>query len=146
MTSTKAAKSNDKQVHQSTTANLSVRSIAEKFLELCNAGRHFDFMHGYYAPEIVSVEGDGKEYAGKGPVIHKSEVFQSNNTIHTQDIRGPYFSGDPGASTGQFAVHFAIEYSPKAGGPRGRLEEVSLYTVRNGLVTREQFFYDGAFI
>ena len=38
---------------------MSVRTVAEKLVELCNQGKHFEFMRGYYAPEIVSVEGDG---------------------------------------------------------------------------------------
>ena len=125
---------------------MSVRTVAEKFMELCNQGKHFEFMHAFYAPEMVSVEGDGREFVGKGPVIKKSEVFQGNNTIHSQDLRGPFFSGDADASSGRFGVYTAIEFSPKAGGKRERHEEVGLYTVKNDVVTREEFFYDGSFI
>ena len=125
---------------------MSVRTVAEKWMELCGQGKHFEFMHAYYAPEMVSVEGDGREFVGKGPVIHKSEVFQGNNTIHSQDLRGPFFCGDAGASAGRFAVYIALEYSSKAGGPRSRQEEIGLYTVKDGIVTREEFFYDGPFI
>ncbi len=73
---------------------MSVRTVAEKFMELCNKGKHFEFMHTMYAADIVSVEGDGKETGGKQ------------------------------------ATH----------------EEVGLYTVKNDAVTREEFFYEGAFI
>ena len=125
---------------------MSVRTVAEKFMDLCRQGKHFDFMHAYYAPEMVSVEGDGREFIGKEPVIHKSEVFQSNNAIHSQDLRGPFFCGDADASSGRFGVYTAIEFSPKGGGKRERHEEVGLYTVKKGIVTREEFFYDGAFI
>jgi hypothetical protein len=103
-------------------------------------------MHAFYAPEMVSVEGDGKEYVGKQPVIHKSEVFQGTNTIHSQDLRGPFFSGDANATSGRFGVYTAIEFSPKAGGKRVKHEEVGLYTVKNDAVTREEFFYEGPFI
>ena len=48
--------------------------------------------------------------------------------------------------TGRFAVHTLLEYSPKAGGERRTQEEVGVYTVRNDIVTREEFFYDGPFI
>ena len=43
-------------------------------------------------------------------------------------------------------VYTSLEFSPKAGGQRVKHEEVGLYTVKNDLVTREEFFYDGAFI
>ena len=125
---------------------MSVRTVAEKFMELCNQGKHFEFMHTMYAPEIVSVEGAGKETAGKEPVIRKSEVFQGNNAIHSQDLRGPFFCGDAAASSGRFGVYLSIEFSPKAGGKRATHEEVGLYTVKNDKVTREEFFYNGPFI
>ena len=125
---------------------MSVRTVAGKFMELCSQGKHFEFMRNLYAPEMVSVEADGREFVGKDVVIHKSEVFQGNNTIHTQDLRGPFFCGDANASSGRFAVYTSIEFSPKAGGQRVKHEEVGLYTVKNDLVTREEFFYDGPFV
>lgn len=125
---------------------MSVRTVAEKYMELCSQGRHFEFMRTMYAPEMVSVEGDGSEFVGKDRVIRKSEDFQSNHTIHTQDLSGPFFCGDSDADSGRFAVYSAIEFSPKAGGERRRHEEVGLYTVADDIVTREEFFYDGPFV
>lgn len=125
---------------------MSVRTIAAKFMELCNTGKHFEFMRTFYAPEMVSVEADGKEFVGKEPVIKKSEVFQGNNTFHSQQILGPFFLGDANASSGKFAVYIALEFSPKAGGKKVRHEEVGIYTVKNDIVTREEFFYDGPFL
>ncbi len=125
---------------------MSVETIARKFMELCKQGKHFDVMRAMYSPDMVSVEGDGKEYVGKETVIRKSEVFQGNNTIHSQDLRGPFFCGNPAASAGRFGVYTSIEFSPKTGGARVMHEEVGLYTVKNDTITREEFFYDGAFL
>jgi hypothetical protein len=125
---------------------MSVRTIAQKYMELCGKGKHFDFMRAFYGPDMVSVEGDGREFVGKEKVIHKSEVFQGNNTIHSQDLRGPFFLGDADGGSGRFGVYSSIEFSPKAGGKREKHEEVGVYTVKNDIVTREEFFYDGRFI
>ena len=125
---------------------MSIRTVAGKYMELCSQGKHFDFMRTFYGPEMVSVEGDGREFVGKEKVIKKSEVFQGENTIHSQDLRGPFFCGDANAGRGRFAVYAAIEFSPKGGGKRTRHEEAGLYTVKNDIVTREEFFYDGPFI
>ena len=125
---------------------MSVETVAGKFMELCKQGKHFEVMRTMYAPEMVSVEGDGREFVGKEVVIRKSEVFQGNNTIHSQDLRGPFFCGDASARDGKFAVYIGLEFSPKAGGDRRKHDEVGLYTVKDGLVTREEFFYDGQFI
>src|ERR1051326_6093015 len=45
---------------------MSVRTVAARFVELCNQGKNFDVMRTMYAPDIVSVEGDGRETAGQG--------------------------------------------------------------------------------
>ena len=125
---------------------MSVETVAGKFMELVNQGKHFEVMRNMYSPDMVSVEGDGREFVGKEKVIHKSEVFQGNNAIHSQDLRGPFFLGDPNASSGRFAVYTSLDFTAKAGGARQTHDEVGLYTVKNDMITREEFFYAGKFI
>jgi hypothetical protein len=117
---------------------MSLQSVASKFVDMCNQGKNFDVMETMYAADIVSVEGDGKETAGQGPVIQKSRVWQADNTIHSEKVLGPYYNGPS-----QFAVHFTFEVTRKSTGERSTLEEVGVYTVKGDKITREQFFYDG---
>jgi hypothetical protein len=118
---------------------MSIHSVASKFVDLCSQGKNFDVMRTMYAPDIVSVEGDGKQTAGQQPVIHKSEIWQSNNTIHGEKVRGPFFNGP-----NQFAVHFSFDITRKSSGQRVTIEEVGVYTVnQDDKITKEQFFYDG---
>jgi hypothetical protein len=117
---------------------MSLQIVGHKFVELCNQGKNFDVMHTMYAPNIVSVEADGKETVGQGPVIKKSEVWVSDKTFHGEKVLGPYFNGP-----NQFAVHFTLDITPKATGKRIALQEVGVYTVKDDKITREQFFYDG---
>src|SRR5688572_6228203 len=117
---------------------MSLKTVANQFVELCNQGRNFDVMRTMYAPDVVSVEGDGTETVGQAPVIHKSEVWQAGNAIHSEKVRGPFFNGN-----NQFAVHFTFDVTRNASGARVTLEEVGLYTVQGDKITREQFFYDG---
>ena len=120
---------------------MSVRTVAGKFVELCRQGKNFDVMRTMYAPDIVSIEGDGKETAGQGPVIKKSEDWVSDKEFHGETVAGPFFNG---ANPDQFVVYFTFDITPKSTGKRIRIEEVGIYTVKNDLITREQFFYDGA--
>ncbi len=117
---------------------MSIKTVANRLVELCNQGKNFDVMRTMYAPDIVSVEGDGAETAGQGPVIKKSETWQGNNTIHSEKVRGPFFNGPD-----QFAVHFTFEVTPQRTGQRVTIEEVGVYTVKGDRISREQFFYDG---
>ncbi|HVT79381.1 MAG TPA: nuclear transport factor 2 family protein [Phycisphaerae bacterium] len=121
---------------------MSVQTLANQFVELCRQGKNFDVMETMYADSIVSVEGDGKETAGKRPVIDKSKRWVEVNTFHGETVSGPFFSGGTD-SEGQFAVYFTLDITRKATGERMTLEEVALYTVKNDKITREQFFYAG---
>jgi len=121
---------------------MSVETIARKFVELCSQGKNFDVMEMMYTPDIVSVEGDGKETRGKGPVIEKSRRWVEVNTFHGETVGGPFFCGGT-PSDGQFAVYFTLDITRKSTGERLTLKEVGLYTVKNDKITREQFFYDG---
>ena len=121
---------------------MSVKSVATQFVDLCRNGKNFDVMRTMYAPNIVSVEGDGQETKGQQPVIKKSEDWVSDKTFHGETVAGPFFNG---ANPDQFAVYFTLDVTPKATGKRTTLEEVALYTVNTeDKITREQFFYDGA--
>ena len=119
---------------------MSVQTVGRKFVELCRAGKNFDVMRTMYAPNIVSVEGDGKETAGQAPVIKKSEDWVSDKTFNGETVAGPFFNG---ANPDQFAVYFTLDVTPKATGKRITLEEVGVYTVKDDKITREQFFYEG---
>lgn len=117
---------------------VSLQSIAKQFVEMCSQGKNFDVMRTMYAPDIVSVEGNGGETIGQTPVIQKSERWAAANTIHGAAVRGPFFNGSE-----QFAVIFTFDVTRKATGVRANLEEVAVYTVKNDKITREQFFYTG---
>jgi len=121
---------------------MSVQSVADRFVELCRQGKNFDVMRTMYAPDIVSVEGDGAETAGQQTVIRKSEKWATDNDFHGETVRGPFYNGADG-SAAQFAVYFTLDVTRKSTGKRVTLEEVGLYTVKNDKITREQFYYAG---
>lgn len=118
---------------------MSIRALASQFVDLCNQGKNFDVMRTMYADDIVSVESEGNETAGKEAVIRKSEKWAEGLTVHGETVRGPYFHGED-----QFAVTFAFDLTPKATGQRITKEEVGVYTVKDGKIVREEFFNQGA--
>ena len=72
---------------------MSIQTVAHKFVEWCRQGKNFDVMREMYAPNIVSVEGDGKATAGQQPVIKKSEDWGSDKTFNGETVAGPFFNG-----------------------------------------------------
>src|SRR5215212_9644440 len=117
---------------------MSMKTVANHFVELCRQGKNFDVMRTLYAPNIVSVEGDGKETAGQGLVIKKSEDWVSDKTFHGETVAGPFYNG---ANPDQFTVYFTLDITPRSTGKRVTREEVAVYTVnKDDKITREQFF------
>lgn len=120
---------------------MSLRTVADQFVLLCRQGKNFDVMETLYDPHIVSVEGDGKETKGKAPVIQKSRDWVSDKTFHGETVAGPFYNG---ANPDQFSVYFTLDITPHATHQRITLQETAIYTVKNDLITREQFWFDGA--
>lgn len=117
---------------------MSLKAFAQRVVDLCNQGKNFDVMNTMYDPNIVSVEPTGKETVGKTPVIEKSKKWAAANTIHGETVLGPFFSGSD-----QFATQTTFEVTRNDTGQRATLKEISVYTVKDNLITREQFFFDG---
>jgi len=119
---------------------MSIRTVAQQFVKMCREGKNFDVMKTLYAPNIVSVEGDGKETAGQEAVIQKSVDWVSTKVFNGETVAGPFYNG---ANPNQFVVYFVLDITIKATNQRLNRDEVAIYTVENDLITREQFFYDG---
>jgi hypothetical protein len=98
-------------------------------------------MKELYADDIVSVEAQAKgasfETHGKAAVIQKSTEWAAAHEIHGSNIEGPFLAND------KFSVVFDFEVTPKATGKRAALREIAVYTVQNGRIAREEFFYRG---
>jgi len=122
--------------------------VGKKLVALCREGKNIEAVETLYADDIVSVEampdadsGMPREMAGKEAVLGKSKWWYENHEVHSGECMGPYPHGD------RFIAHFKYEITPKVGdcaGKRLNLDEAGLYTVKDGKVVREEFFYDMA--
>lgn len=117
--------------------------IGKKVVELCNQGKQKECMETLYSQDITSVEahsppGSPAEMQGLKAVLGKSQWWNDNHTIHSSKAEGPYPKGD------QFIVKFSFDVTSKPmGNKRFQMEEMGLYTVANGKIVREEFFYVG---
>jgi ketosteroid isomerase-like protein len=114
-----------------------VREIAEDFVAMCKAGQFDESGEKYWAEDVVSLEpmpGDMARIQGKAGVRAKGEWWAANHEVHDVLVEGPYVHGD------QFAVRFKMDVTPKDGA-RMQLDEVGVYTVKDGKIVEERFFY-----
>lgn len=119
---------------------MSVLEIGERYVALCKAGKFHECLEEFFADDAVSVEagappGMDPTATGKAAIRAKGEWWQNSHEVHRVDISGPYPNGD------RFAVRFFFEVTHKPTGQRRNMDEIGLFTVDNGKITREEFFY-----
>jgi ketosteroid isomerase-like protein len=68
-------------------------------------------------------------------VTAKGTAWEQAHELHQASTEGPFPHGD------RFAVVFDFDVTRRADGQRLRMHEVALFTVANGKITREEFFY-----
>lgn len=118
-------------------------AIGTKLVEFCRAGENMAAIDALYSDDIVSVEPiAGPEFeqsmTGITKVKGKNQWWAENNELHESKIDGPYPHGD------RFILVMRYDVTPKSGpmaGNRFTMQETGLYTVKNGKITKEEFFY-----
>lgn len=118
--------------------------IGKKLVALCNQGKNLEAIDQLYSPEIVSIEQMGDEnmparMRGIDAIRGKNRWWFENNTIHSASAMGPYPKDD------KFIVVFKMDITSKAGpmtGQRMQMEEAAVYTVKDGKIVQEEFYYD----
>lgn len=117
---------------------MTTREIAERFAALCKSGKHEEAGATFWAEDVVSLEdmpGPMAEQRGRAALKAKGDWWYSAHEVHSAVTEGPYVHGD------QFGLVFTIDVTEKASGKRTRMTEIGLYTVRDGKVIEERFFY-----
>lgn len=114
--------------------------VGQRLVELCREGKNDEAMKELYSPDIVSVEagappGMSAETRGMDAVVAKGAWWAENHTIHSAKVEGPFPHGD------RFIVRFTYDITIKQANQRITMDEAALFTVANGKVVREEFFY-----
>ena len=124
----------------SSTTSTGTAAVAHELVDLCRHGRNGDAIERLYAKDIVSIESMGNEtmpaeMRGIDAVRKKHDWWTQNMEVHSATMRGPFIGEN------EFAVYFEYETTFKPTGRRSAMKEMALYTVDDGEIVREEFFY-----
>ena len=119
--------------------------VGTKLVELCRKHEHVKAVETLYAPNVDSIEATAADprfpqrMEGAKAIHDKNDWWVKNHEIHSEEVRGPFPHGD------RFIVYYKLDITPKEGpmkGKRMQFEEAAMYTVKNGKIVQEEFFYD----
>src|ERR1700722_12633182 len=118
-------------------------AVGKKLVEMCKEGKMAEAIDALYHPDLLSIEagappGGSARSEGIAAVKGKGEWWVANHEVHKAEVDGPFPNGD------RFIVRFKFEVTAKAGpmaGKRFVMDEAALYTVKDGKVVHEEFFY-----
>jgi ketosteroid isomerase-like protein len=117
--------------------------IAQQYVSLCKEGKYEECLDKLYAKDAVSLEalsppgGADRMTSGLDGIKAKGKSWGEANTVHKAEVAGPYPNED------RFAVRFTYDITNKPSGKRMTMDEVGLFTVKDGKIAREEFFYAG---
>jgi ketosteroid isomerase-like protein len=114
--------------------------IANKLVNLCKQGKNDEALNTLYADDAVSVEagmppGMDPVAKGKAAIKAKGDWWLDNHEVHSAAVTGPWPHGE------LFIVGFQYDVTNKPSKQRFKMDEMALYTIKNGKIVREEFFY-----
>ena len=122
---------------------MTTMDVAQQYVSLCKQGKNEECLDKLFAKDAVSVEaltppeGGDRVASGLDAIRTKGQLWGERNTVHKAEVQGPYPNED------RFAVRFTYDITNKPSGQRVTMDEIGVFTVKNGKITREEFFYTG---
>lgn len=117
---------------------MTTEQVAKRLVELCAKGQWGKAQEELYSEDAVSIEPAGTPWEtvkGMDAIRKKGEQWsQMVEEFHGNEISEPVISQN------YFAVRMMSDTTMKGMG-RMQLDELSVYEVEDGKITKEQFFY-----
>lgn len=118
---------------------MTTKEVATRLVELCRKGQYEQVVKELYSPEIVSVEPEGvpnRIVKGLEGIAEKSKMFESK----LEKVNSSVVS-DPIVAENFFACNMLMNVQMKGIPHAIDMDEVCVYTVNNGKIVKEEFFY-----
>jgi len=118
---------------------MTTQEVANKLVEWCRAGKFQQVVEELYSPDIVSVEPEGvpnRIVKGLDGIKAKGVEFESK----IEKINSSFVS-DPIVAENFFSCSMLMNVNMKGVPVPIDMDEVCVYTVRDGKIVKEEFFY-----
>jgi hypothetical protein len=120
---------------------MTTQEVANRFMELSKEGKYDMIQDELYAADCESIEPIHAAAAGlnnaKGLEAIKEKGKKFNESI--EEMHGGY-TGDPIVAGNYFSVAMGMDATMKGAG-RVKMDEIAVYEVKDGKISKEQFFF-----
>lgn len=119
---------------------MDTRQTANRLVGLCRAKKYLQAIDDLYAEDASSREdhGEAGDVSGKPAIRGGTEKWLAAFDLPEHRVDAPLFCGE------KFAVRFTGRMVKKDGSAEHQYEEIGIYSVKNGKIVRQEFFYDMA--
>ena len=115
---------------------MTTQDVANDLVAMWKAGDFAGSGEKYWADDAVSMEPFAPN--GGDPVSRgKGEWWSNAHEVHGVEVEGPFVNGD------RFVVRFKMDITQKESGQRFVMDETALYTIKDGKIAEEAYFYGG---
>lgn len=115
---------------------MTTESVARELIQMLKSERNIEAIRMLYDDKIDTVEADPtRSRKGKQTVLKSMQDFADSHDFKYTKIEGPIISG------GSFALRLAFDAKNRSTGDSFSVDEIAVYTVLEGRIVREQFYY-----
>ena len=127
-----------------TTATSDALAIGKKLAEYFKQGQFVEAIQELFSDDAQSIEPENcpdqknRIISGKEAMIGKNNWWAENHEIHGMGFKGPFPHDE------RIAFLLSIDVTAKTGpmaGQRMEMEEICIYTIADGKIVKEEFFY-----
>ena len=121
---------------------MTTKETANRLIELCNTGQFEKAQDDLYHPDAISIEPDNNDGMGSVKGIEAIKTKGKKWDEMVEEFHGAKIS-EPIVADNHFAFTHTMDVTLKGQG-RVKMEEISVYEIRDGKIVKEQFFYSNS--
>ncbi len=118
---------------------MTTTEVADRFNELAQTGQWDAIQDELYADDAISIESENAPGLQSATGIEAIKAKGKKFGEMIEEMHGGY-SNEPIVAGNHFAVAMGMDVTMKGQG-RMKMDEIAVYKVKDGKITKEQFFY-----